>query len=73
MLLETRNELLFHHKRSYVSIIFDCGRIKRKFRFACGQRKTVHSVLKVSRFCSDEINAYSDVSFHVVSFLVVFR
>ena len=71
MLHETQNELLFHHKRSYICIIFDCGRIKTKFRFAGGQRETAHSI-KVIRFCINEINAYRDVSFHMISFQVVF-
>ena len=42
-----------------------------KFYFGVGPRKTVHSV-KANHFCFYEINAYANVSFHMISFWVVF-
>ena len=42
-----------------------------KFHFGGGQRKAAHSV-KANRFCFDEINECADVSFHRISFRVVF-
>ena len=42
-----------------------------KFHFGGGPRKAAHSV-KANRFCFDEINECADVSFHRISFRVVF-
>ena len=42
-----------------------------KCRFGGGRRKTAHSV-KADQFCFDETNACADVSFHIISFRVVF-
>ena len=67
----TQNELLSHHKRNYVYITFHWGRNEMKFYFGVGLGKTVHSV-KANHFCFDEINAYANVSFHMISFWVVF-
>ena len=42
-----------------------------KLRFGSGPRKAAYSV-KVNNFYFDEINACADVSFHMISFWVVF-
>ena len=42
-----------------------------KFLFGDGPRKTVHSV-NANHFKFDEINACGDVSFHMISFQVLF-
>ena len=42
-----------------------------KFRFWGGLTQMAHSV-KANHFCFDEINACADVSFHMISFRVVF-
>ena len=67
----TRNEISNDHERSSIHITFHCGRNEMKFRFGGGPKKTAHSV-KANHFCFDEINARTDVSFHIVSFRIVF-
>ena len=60
----TIKEILF-------TLLFHCGWNEIKFRFGGFPRKTVHSV-KCSQLCFDEISACADVSFHMISFLVMF-
>ena len=67
----TRNKIFTNHKRYSVCITFHCRRYEMKFRFGAGPRKTAHSV-KANYFCLDEIKACADISFHIISFPVVF-
>ena len=67
----TGNETLTHHKRNSVYIAFHCGQNEMKFRFRVGSRKTVYSG-KANHFCFDEISSCADVSFHMISFRVMF-
>ena len=65
-----RNEILTHIKINSVYIIFNCGRNEVKFRFGWSEKNGPFS--KASLFCFDEIKACADVSFHMISFWVVF-
>ena len=67
----TQNDIFTNHKKNSVKTNFHCGRNEMKFRFEGGPRKTVHSV-KANHFCFDEIKAWADVFFHMISFRVVF-
>ena len=60
-----------HHKRNPIYITFNCGQNKIKFCFGDGPKKPANSA-KTSHSCFDEINAYADVSFHLISFRLVF-
>ena len=67
----TQNEISTHHKRNSVYFTFHYGRNEMKFRFGGGPRKKVHSV-QANHFCFNKVNACAIVSFHMISFWVVF-
>ena len=67
----TQNEILTHYKRNSVYITSHCGQNEVKFRFGGGPRKPAHSV-KANHFYLDEVNTCAVVSFHMISFWVVF-
>ena len=52
-------------------ILFNCGRNEIKFRFGGGPRNTTHSE-RANHSCFDEVNAYAEISFPMISFRVVF-
>ena len=67
----------FPFMKIFVIQFFNClhyyswRRNEKKFRFGCGARKAARSV-KANHFSFDEINTCANVSFHMISFRVVF-
>ena len=66
-----RTEISTSHERNFFYITFHFGINEIEFRFGCSPTNTSHSA-RVSHSCFDEINAFVDVSFRMISFQEVF-